>query len=172
MIEMARTPTRRRILLTGSIVVAVLGVVGLVWFQPQKLFIDERVNEAAPRVSESMRDSDEMVPDSTNARALTGTFTSLAHPTNGKAVVAQLADGSLGLRLEDFETSNGPDVRVYLSAGPKSAYGKDAVDLGALKGNVGNQNYAISSDVDLDKYDTVVIWCRRFTVAFGAAELS
>ena len=150
---------------------AILGVGGLIWFQPQKLFIDQTVNEAAPGISWTMSDKDDEMSDAMKSDDVSGMFSSLAHTTKGRAVVKEVADGSRVLRLEDFETSNGPDVRVYLSAGPKDAYGKDFVDLGGLKGNVGNQNYSIPAGTDLDRYDTAVIWCRRFTVAFGAATL-
>jgi electron transfer DM13 len=170
--------SRRRLITVVAIAVAVVGTGGLLWFQPQKLFIDETVNEAVPGASvmtdDTMSGSHGAMPDAMQramADDLSGTFSSLAHETKGRAVVREIADGSRVLRLEDFETSNGPDVRVYLSAGSKDAYGKDAVDLGGLKGNVGNQNYAVPSGTDLDRYDTVVIWCRRFTVAFGAAKL-
>lgn len=166
---------RRRVLLTAGGIAAAVVAVGLVWFQPQKLFIDEKVDEAAPAVSDAMPNGDKMMgktsDDTMPASDLRGSFESLAHPTMGRAIVKELADGSCVLRLEDFETSNGPDVRVYLSAGPKDAYGKEFVDLGGLKGNVGNQNYTIPSGTDLDRYDTAVIWCRRFTVAFAAATL-
>ena len=46
------------------------------------------------------------------------------------------------------------------------------VDLGDLKGNIGEQNYEIPPDVDLERFDTVVIWCVRFGVAFAAADLA
>jgi hypothetical protein len=65
---------------------------------------------------------------------------------------------------------------VYLTTNPASgredAFDDDAVDLGRLKGNVGNQNYEIPPGVDLERYTTVVIWCDRFDAAFGAADLS
>lgn len=152
----------RRNIVVAAIAGAVAIAAGVVWFQPQKLFIDQTVNEAAPQV----------VDAETRTAELEGAFTSLAHDTKGTAIVKDGPDGSRVLRLEDFETSNGPDVVVYLSAGDEGSYAKDFVDLGALKGNVGNQNYAIPADIDLDRYDTVVIWCRRFTVAFGAAKLA
>ena len=167
--------TRRNVLFAG-VVAVVAAAIGLAWFQPQKLFVDERVNEAAPSVSDSMSDSmSDTMPASGEAmkrKSLKGMFSPLAPPTQGTAIVKELSDGSRVLRLEDFETSNGPDVRVYLSAGEDGSYGRDVVDLGGLKGNVGSQNYAIPSGTDLDRYDTAVIWCRRFTVAFGAAKLS
>jgi hypothetical protein len=168
--------TRRNVGIAGALAL-IVAVVGLVWFQPQKLFIDETVNEAAPVVSNSMSnsmtDAKPVAVDSmTEMRSLEGTFSSLAHDTRGTAIVKTLEDDTDVMRLQDFETSNGPDVRVYLSAGKDGSYGDDYVDLGGLKGNVGNQNYTIPSGTDLERYDTAVIWCRRFTVAFGAAKLA
>lgn len=106
----------------------------------------------------------------------TGDFVDRSHPTSGVADV--LNDGSTQrfLRFEDFETDNGPDLNVYLSTAPAGAdtdaFDDDFIDLGDLKGNIGTQNYEIPADVDLDRYSTVVIWCVRFGVAFGAAEIS
>jgi hypothetical protein len=162
--------TRRNVVIAG-VLAAIVAASGLVWFQPQKLFIDETVNEAAPAVSDATPGTTAKV-DAMKMVSLNGKFSSLAHETNGTAIVKELSDGSHVLRLEAFETSNGPDVRVYLSAGKDGSYGTDFVDLGGLKGNVGNQNYAIPSGTDLERYDTAVIWCRRFTVAFGAAKLA
>ncbi|MYJ29837.1 MAG: DM13 domain-containing protein, partial [Acidimicrobiaceae bacterium] len=83
--------------------------------------------------------------------------------------------GQRFLRFEDFRTDNGPDLNVYLSAAPPDAaagdFDDDFVDLGDLKGNVGSQNYEIPAGLDLDHYSTVAIWCVRFGVVFGAAEL-
>jgi hypothetical protein len=66
-------------------------------------------------------------------------------------------------------------VVVYLppapARGPGSAFGQAPLELGALKGNKGNQNYELPAGVDLSKYRSVVIWCRRFSVPFGAAPL-
>lgn len=107
--------------------------------------------------------------------AAEGSFVARSHPAEGRAVV--LTDGTQRfLRFEDFATDNGPDLFVYLSKGttadsPEDAFDDDFVDLGVLKGNVGDQNYEVPADVDLSEYTTVVIWCRRFTVAFGAADL-
>jgi hypothetical protein len=104
-----------------------------------------------------------------------GAFRSLEHSTSGEALLIELPDGSRILRLEHLETSNGPDLRVYLSEIPAGddwhAYGERFVDLGALKGNLGNQNYRIPKGVDVSKYRSAVIWCRRFTVGFGVAPL-
>ena len=88
--------------------------------------------------------------------------------------VHQLADGKQILRLTNFETSNGPDVHVYLVAAEvakDNATVKQAgfIDLGSLKGNKGDQNYAVPADADLNKYKSVSIWYARFGVNFGAA---
>src|SRR5918999_832057 len=72
-------------------------------------------------------------------------------------------------RLENLRVTNGPDLYVYLAT-DKSA--SDFVSLGKLKANNGNQNYNIPSEIDLTKYDTILIWCRPFSVLFGSAELA
>jgi hypothetical protein len=100
-----------------------------------------------------------------------GTFTSGEHETMGKATVIRLAEGGTVLTLTEFETSPGPDLRVYLATGGPDDLG-DVVDLGALEGNKGNQQYELPASVDVDRHRTVVIWCRAFSVAFGSAGLA
>lgn len=90
------------------------------------------------------------------------------HNAEGQVVVFQLGDGSSILRLEDFKSTNGPDLYVYLSTDKTAS---DIVNLGRLKGDMGNQNYDIPQGTDLEKYDTVLIWCRAFSVLFGSAEI-
>ncbi len=100
-----------------------------------------------------------------------GMFIDRAHPTTGVAKI--ITDGNRRfLRFEDFETDNGPDLNVYLTTpGPDGGVGDDPIDLGNLKGNIGDQNYELGPEIDLDRYTTVFIWCVRFRVAFGAAAL-
>jgi len=106
-----------------------------------------------------------------------GSFKTLAHETKGLASIYQLPGGKRTLRLTSFETSNGPDVHVYLTAREVDK-GNDAIkevgfiDLGSMKGNKGDQNYDIPADVDLNKYKNVTIWCARFGVNFGEASLA
>ena len=90
------------------------------------------------------------------------------HNAEGQVKVLRLNDNTNFLRLEDFKATNGPDLYVYLST-DKSA--SDFVNLGRLKGNVGNQNYEIPEGTDLSQYDTVLLWCQAFSVLFGSAEL-
>src|SRR5262245_47400460 len=105
-----------------------------------------------------------------------GNFYSILHPTEGIATIYQMGDGSRVLRLTNFRTSNGPDVHVYMVAADDA---KDVatvenagfVDLGVIKGNIGDQNYTLADDLDLAKYRAVSIWCKRFSVNFGAAAL-
>ena len=75
------------------------------------------------------------------------------------------------LTLTGFEVDNGPDLRLYLVAGPARDEGevRDYVDLGALKGNRGDQQYRLPAGVDLERYPTVVVWCRAFSVLFARA---
>lgn len=109
-----------------------------------------------------------------------GTFITHEHGTTGIARVLRLADGSRVLRLEDLDTSNGPDLKVVLSDAPVLAgrpgwhvFDDDAhVKLANLKGNRGSQNYAIPAGVDLAALRSVSIWCDRFNVSFGAAALT
>jgi electron transfer DM13 len=108
----------------------------------------------------------------------TGTFHGKVHNTSGRASVYKGADGKLILRLTNFKTSNGPDVHVVLVAAPNAdddanflKSGTERVELGKLKGNEGDQNYMIPSNTDLNKFQTVSIYCERFDANFGAAPL-
>ena len=102
-----------------------------------------------------------------------GGFESLAHPASGTASAIRRSDGRVALTFTDFRVSNGPDLRVYLVAGPARDEGEvgDHVDLGELEGNVGDQQYDVPEGVDLERYGTVVVWCRAFSVAFARAPL-
>jgi hypothetical protein len=96
------------------------------------------------------------------------------HKGSGLATIYQLPDGGLILRFEDFSTTNGPDLHVLLASDPAPTSRDDLgdyLDLGSLKGNVGNQNYDIPSDTDLSQYKSVVIYCVPFHVVFATATL-
>src|SRR4030095_5855945 len=118
---------------------------GAAWyaFRPERLFINQKVNEQFPTASAAM-----------SSQLATGEFHSGAHETKGMAAVFQLADGKKTLRLTNFATSNGPDVHVYLVAAT-DAKDNDSVtnagflDLGSLKGNIGDQNYELPANADL-----------------------
>ena len=103
--------------------------------------------------------------------AYTGEFVGVndgIHNAEGQVKVLRLNDGTNFLRIEDFRATNGPDLYVYLSTDKGAS---DFVNLGRLRGNVGNQNYEIPEGTDLSKYDSALIWCQAFSVLFGSAEL-
>lgn len=109
-----------------------------------------------------------------NVELASGSFEGLAHGASGTAAVVELASDERVLTFTDLDTDNGPDLRVYLVAGPVSGDGDvtDFVDLGGLKGNKGTQQYSIPTGTDTERHSTVVIWCRAFTVGFAKAELA
>jgi Electron transfer DM13 len=127
---------------------------------------------AAPADEQSMPEGD--APTSINS----GAFVEIdvIHGAEGTATIYQLADESRLLRFENFRSTNGPDLHVILSSAeaPRNhdELGEDYIDLGKLKGNVGNQNYEIAPEVDLSQYKSVVIYCLPFQVVFSTATLS
>jgi hypothetical protein len=107
-----------------------------------------------------------------NVEVASGSFVSIAHDGRGSAAVIELPGGERKLTLTGFETDPGPDLRVYVSTDdPANGDLGDFEDLGALKGNVGNQQYTLPRGLDLGRYSTVVVWCRAFSVAFTSAGL-
>jgi hypothetical protein len=172
-------------------VLAVAGSFGMYWFQPWKLFTNTTVNEtlSAPQPSGAVSDAPSVAPSVTPSVTPSvatvpvvvrqGTFITHEHDTAGTARIVRTPTGELRLELVGLSTSNGPDLRVWLTdqevrtgvAGWRVFDDGKHVELGKLKGNRGDQVYAIGADVDLDAYRSVSIWCARFAVSFGAAEL-
>ncbi len=147
------------------VIVALIGA----WyvFRPERLYVNRSVDEAMPTAQ-----------GAAPAQPLeSGTFYSILHPTAGTATIYRMADGTHILRFTNFKTSNGPDVHVYMVAADdakdnNSVLSAGFIDLGVIKGNIGDQNYTLGSDVDLTKYRAVSVWCKRFSVNFGAAPLT
>ncbi len=83
----------------------------------------------------------------------------------------EVAPGEFTVRLEDFAVRNGPDLFVYLSPSGKG-YANDAIELGRLKADRGNQNYRVPAGTDVISAMSVVIWCNQFGVLFGTATLT
>ena len=136
--------------------------------QNEKEMIMNEFSKQNATVNESMNET-KMTNDT---MTLMGNFVEAGdgfHKAEGIAKVINLADGRTFLRLENLKTTNGPDLYVYLSVGKDAL---DIVNLGRLKGNIGNQNYEIPAGADLSKYDTVLIWCKAFSTLFGSAKLS
>ena len=176
--------SRRRTVLIGAGVIITLTVAfGLYWFQPWKLFIDHRVDEALPAVATepvAVATARPTTKPRSRPQAVLlerGEFISHEHSTSGTVSVIRQPDGSRVLALADLRTSDGPVVKVWLTDQDVTKDGWHVfddgryVDLGGLKGNLGNQLYPIPDDADLAVLHSVTIWCDRFDVSFGAAEL-
>lgn len=160
-------------LAAAALTVAVAAFV-LLYFEPQKLFLDEKVDEASPGVVRQTSGSE--ARGARRARRpkvlASGEFRGLEHGASGRASVLEIGSERY-LRFEDFETSNGPDLRVYLSQAPAEseggAFDDNYVELAELKGNIGDQNYALPESVDLSRFRSAVVWCKRFGVGFAVA---
>jgi Electron transfer DM13 len=147
-------------------IVAVAAFVAWYAFRPERLVVNRRVDEAIPTAQGGLSPQP----------LVSGQFYSILHPTAGTATIYRMGDGTRVLRFTGFSTSNGPDVHVYMVASDDAkdiATVKQAgfIDLGVIKGNIGDQNYRLGDDLDLAKYRAVSIWCKRFGVNFGAAAL-
>ena len=177
--------TRR--LAIPAVVLLVAVAVGLYLFQPWRIFTSSTVTEDIPAVAPpaSQAASPSAAPSaepSANAprELVTGELVSHEHASSGTVKILELPDGSRILRFEGLDTSDGPDLRVWISDAPVTqgpagwhvfddgAY----LDLGALKANKGDQNYQIPPEANLADYSSVSIWCARFAVSFAAAELT
>lgn len=179
--------TKKRLLIIAGIVA--VPVLALAWWLGSPLFLDDEVNEtfptpvAAPASTTTTTSPGEVQmttvapseePPSAPSQPvalLAGNFVDAdeSHMGTGTATIYELEDGSRVLRLEAFEVTNGPDLHVLLVPGDGSMDG--AVNLGSLKGNVGDQNYEIPGDVDIETLGDVLIYCVAFSVNFATATL-
>ncbi len=172
--------TRTRILWAIVTTAVLAGAAGLYWFQPWRLFTDSTIDEALPSaVAPTSPAASDSAPSPQNVRLATGTIISHEHESHGSVRLIRLADGRVQLTLEGLATSDGPDLHVWLTDQPVID-GRDGwfvfddgryVELGPLKANNGNQIYDVPHGTDLDGLMSVTIWCKRFAVSFGAAQL-
>ncbi|WP_082939635.1 DM13 domain-containing protein [Mycobacterium sp. 852014-50255_SCH5639931] len=149
----------------ARLAIAIIGVpVALWWLQPWKLLTRTTADEPLPRGAQTTH---------------CGEFTGHIHRTSGVARLLTLGDGAQILRLENLHTILGPRLRVWLSDAPvddarfpwrKFGHCKH-IDLGSLRANRGNADYAVPNGADTGALGSVVLWCERFGVSFGAAQL-
>jgi hypothetical protein len=158
---------------------------GLYWFQPWTLVVNERVDDTLSVPVSGLERAPDEEPGASPAPpvgpvvVVAGDFVSHKHATSGSARIIRNLDGSHQLELVELDTSNGPDLKVWLSDQPVIegedgwyVFGEgDWLDLGALRGNQGNQVYELPAGFDPAAYLSVTIWCARFPVSFGAASL-
>ncbi|MEV6304494.1 DM13 domain-containing protein [Actinoplanes sp. NPDC051861] len=164
------------------VIVAVLGVGGagaLYWFEPWRLFTDTTVSDTLTVVP-SATTTPSAAPAAQPVVIAEGSFVTHEHDTSGTARMVRNPDGSHQLELVGLDTSDGPDLRVWLSdqqvrtgvAGWRVFDDGKYAELGELKGNHGDQVYRLAADVEPGAFRSVSIWCKRFAVSFGAAELT
>jgi hypothetical protein len=134
------------------------------WLQPWKLLIRTTADERLPSGSQTTH---------------CGEFTGHVHRTSGIARLVTLGEGSQILRLENLRATLGPRRRVWISDTPvhcarftwRKFVRSTHIDLGPLRANRGNANYKVPNDADTDAISSVILWCERFSVSFGAAQL-
>ncbi len=183
------------------ILIVILALIPVGWYLLSPLFINREVSEALPVIpspttvvdgpeaaaeatkqmeealTQTPTEMAEPMPEAASMQILAqGLFYHLAHEGAGTAAIYLLADGSRILRLEGFTVLNGPDLHVYLTTQDPvlNTVGVEldgAVDLGELKGNIGDQNYELPAGLDISLIKSVVIWCQPFRVPFIAAPL-
>lgn len=157
---------KRFLMIALPVFVIGFGAGAAFWYLASPLWIDREVSEALPAdfmvtkvASGSFRDADSV------------------HRGKGNARVLQSGGGSLLVRLEDFEVTNGPDLEVWLVKEPDPAESDDVkasewISLGQLKGNIGNQTYTVPDGTVITDFGSVVIWCEQFGVLFSPAMLT
>jgi hypothetical protein len=192
LVHMIRRLVRKPLSWVAVAVLAAGTVAGLYWFQPWKLYTSHTVNEDLPDVGSPQpgpgATTTAASPGATttgptaqpiNTLLASGALVAQEHDTTGVAKLVRISDGRVQLLLENLNTSDGPDLRVWLTDQPvrdgrEGWFGFDDgrhVEVGALKANRGNQVYDVPPGTSLDGLRSVTIWCQRFSVAFGAAEL-
>jgi len=191
---MMTSPRKRAWIIAAASVALVMVAGALVLFKPWLLFVDVRVNDeipvaapidspgpgASPPAGAPTPTANPPVEPETAVHIAEGSLISHEHATTGTVRIITQPDGTRVLTLENLDTTNGPDVHVWLSAadvvegtdGWYTAGSADYFDLGLIKGNQGNQVYEIPAEVDLSQYKSVDLWCVQFGVSFGAAQLN
>ena len=147
------------------IVILSIVIVSIAYYLISPLWKVIELDEKLPSISEARsEDSQAKVPE----LKVQSAFVAKAHEVQGQAMIYE-QDGSSTLRFENFETVNGPNLHIYLAADENA---HDFVDLGPIKATKGNVNYSLPSDVDLTKYNQVIVFCVPFKVVFSLADLS
>ena len=157
------------------IIIVVLVALAIAWFLISPAFRVREVQDAFPigAIPPATTEPDDFgtdagMPEVGDTLILKrGSFVASAHEVGGTVALIEAPDARI-LRFENFETIDGPDLRIYLAADTDA---KDYVDLGVMRGTRGNITYEVPSSVDTSRYNKVLVWCRAFGVLFSYAEL-
>lgn len=148
------------------IALAVIGL-GVYYTGAYTYFIEQKVNEEMPH-SDTGNANTAKEPRTIKQGAFVDA--DFIHKGSGQAKILEYPDSKKILRFENFETINGPDLYVYLAKTDSPSGDLDNLggylDLGRLKGNIGNQNYDLPANLDISRYNSAIIWCKKFGVLF------
>jgi electron transfer DM13 len=172
---------RRRPLRAAVVGAAFLAVaLPLGWYLGSPLFISNMIDEPAPAAAAGGTPTPAPTAEAATAQptvALAAERSGQFHGADdfhfgrGTARLIETAPGAFTVRLENFEVRNGPDLYVYLSPSA-NGYAAGSIELGKLKADRGNQNYAVKAGTNVSAVRSVVIWCKQFGVLFATAPLS
>jgi electron transfer DM13 len=172
---------RRRPLRAAAVGAAFLAVaLPLGWYLGSPLFISNTIDEPAPAAAAGGTPTPAPTAEAATAQptvALAAERSGQFHGADdfhfgrGTARLIETAPGAFTVRLENFEVRNGPDLYVYLSPSA-NGYAAGSIELGKLKADRGNQNYAVKAGTNVSAVRSVVIWCKQFGVLFATAPLS
>lgn len=179
----ARQRDLLRPVLGGLAVGAVIGGASFFWFSVRDREVNEDVVVATEvatgaAAEQALAGSEEPTAEAAapkpaapkSVTVATGDFIGVdGHDGRGKATVVE-SGGKRTLTFTDFDVDPGPGIEVWLTTGPNET--SDRIELGSLKGNVGNQQYEVPSNADLRRYGTVVLYCTPFTVRVAVAPLN
>lgn len=155
-----------------------LGVIGVGYWLLSPLWRTERVDESLPETTPLSSGDPSVVPRDQSPKSadvttelFTGSFVGFdrLHQGSGTAKIIQVGEKTYVRFESDFTVSNGPDLFVGFGKDGKYISGSE---VGALKGNVGAQNYELPEGFDTARFNEVYVWCRAFSVPFTKASLS
>ena len=148
-----------------SVPVGVLILAAVGWYLLSPIWRVHVLNESSPLIKGDASSSQPASPAAETRVLAQTSFLAKTHEVSGTALLIRQGERRI-LRFENFETINGPDLHIYLSA---DLEGKDYIDLGSIRATKGNVNYDLPVEIDTNKYRHVLVWCVPFKVLFSFA---
>lgn len=165
------------------IIFALLAVAPFLWWTISPLFIDIEVHDELPAVtvekipvsdSSEFQAETEEIEQTSETKEVTATQTVFpivdtpTHRATGNIRIVETPEEKI-VRFEDYEGTNGPDLKIYLA---KDLEAKEFIDLGPSRANKGNINYSVPMNIDISEYKYVMTWCKAFGVLFDYAQIN